>query len=140
MQFLLAIGAARREPVEFVELGNGDVLTKMAFTIKTQTPESVLSEILRSEQEGSEPAAVEPPPIPAAANADHAALFPPADVGERVAAWNRAHPIGSKLRSTVLDYSVLETKTEAVVLFGHRAAVYMKGYNGYFDLEELAPA
>ena len=140
MQFLLAIGAARREPVDFVELGNGDVLTKMAFTIKTQTPESVLSELLRSEQEGSEPAAVEPPPIPAAANADHDALFPPAEVGERVAAWNRAHPIGSKLRSTVLDYSVLETKTEAVVLFGHRAAVYMKGYNGYFDLEELAPA
>jgi malonyl CoA-acyl carrier protein transacylase len=23
--------------------------------------------------------------------------------------------------------------------FGHRAAIYMKGYNGYFDLDEIAP-
>jgi len=140
MQYLLATGAARREPVDFEELGNGDVLTKMAFTIKTQTPESVLSEILRSEQEASAPAEAEPPEIPVAADADHAAIVALADVGEKVAAWNKAYPIGSKLRSTVLDYSDLETTTEAVVLFGHRAAVYMKGYNGYFDLEELAPA
>ncbi len=31
----------------------------------------------------------------------------------------------------------LETRTKAVVLFGHRAAVYMKGYNGYFDIDEI---
>ena len=29
---------------------------------------------------------------------------------------------------------------QAVVLFGHRAAVCMHGYNGYFDLDELMPA
>jgi hypothetical protein len=33
----------------------------------------------------------------------------------------------------------LETRTEAKVLFGHRAAVYMKGHNGYFDLDEIVP-
>jgi hypothetical protein len=32
---------------------------------------------------------------------------------------------------------VLETKTKAVVLFGHRAAVYLEGYNGYFNLDEI---
>jgi malonyl CoA-acyl carrier protein transacylase len=26
-----------------------------------------------------------------------------------------------------------------MVLFGHRAAVYLQGYNGYFDLDEIAP-
>jgi hypothetical protein len=41
--------------------------------------------------------------------------------------------------SLVVNYNDLETRSEAVVLFGHRAAVYMKGYNGYFDLDEVAP-
>jgi hypothetical protein len=34
---------------------------------------------------------------------------------------------------------VMETKTEAMVLFGHRAAVYVKGFHGYFDLDEITP-
>lgn len=41
------------------------------------------------------------------------------------------------MKSLVFDYADLETRTEAMVLFGHRAAVYLKGYNGYFDLGEL---
>jgi hypothetical protein len=44
------------------------------------------------------------------------------------------------VKSTVAGYDALETRTEAMVLFGHRAAVYMKGYNGYFDLDEVVPA
>ncbi len=55
---------------------------------------------------------------------------------EKVNAWNKRYPIGTKVKSSFVDYEDLETKTEAVVLFGHRAAVYMKGYNGYFDLDE----
>jgi malonyl CoA-acyl carrier protein transacylase len=143
MQYLLAIGVGRGETVDFEEVGNGDILTKMAFTIKTQTPESVLEDILRREQVSAAPAEATPHAEPAAAQADHAghaAIAALADVREKVAAWNEAYPIGSRLTSTVLDYSELETKSEAVVLFGHRAAVYMQGYNGYFDLDELAPA
>ncbi|UII31913.1 hypothetical protein LVD17_26845 [Fulvivirga ulvae] len=32
-----------------------------------------------------------------------------------------------------------ETCTEVMVLFGHRAAIYMKDYNGYLDLKEVQP-
>jgi malonyl CoA-acyl carrier protein transacylase len=55
-------------------------------------------------------------------------------------AWNRQYPPGTRARSTVAGGQTLETSSEAVVLFDHRAAVYMKGYNGYFDLDELMPA
>ena len=63
-----------------------------------------------------------------------------ADVEYKVKEWNLNYPVGTKVKSTVMDYDLLETRTEAVVLFGHRAAVYVKDYNGYFDLDELAPA
>ncbi|MDO6526359.1 ACP S-malonyltransferase [Motilimonas sp. 1_MG-2023] len=58
---------------------------------------------------------------------------------EKVKNWNSALPIGSLVKSSVADYGELKTRTEAVVLFGHRAAVYMDGYKGYFDLDELTP-
>lgn len=48
-------------------------------------------------------------------------------------------PIGARFTSNVANYSELETRTKAIVLFGHRAAVYMKGHNGYFDLNEIVP-
>ena len=52
--------------------------------------------------------------------------------------WNKSHAIGTKVLSELYD-TELETRTEAILLFGHRAAVYMKNYNGYFDLRELKP-
>ncbi|HYD80787.1 MAG TPA: ACP S-malonyltransferase [Paucimonas sp.] len=144
MQYLLALGASKGEEVEFEELGNGDVLTRMAFTIKAQTPESVLQEIIRKEKALSEPKAEEKAEEKAGKEAaekfDHSIIVELTDVREKVAAWNRAYSIGTKVKSTVADYGDLETRTDAVVLFGHRAAVYMKGYNGYFDLNELTPA
>jgi len=60
-----------------------------------------------------------------------------ADPGQKVSAWNASHPVGTRVRSTIADYDDLETRTEAMLLFGHRAAVYMKGYHGYFDLDEV---
>lgn len=57
---------------------------------------------------------------------------------EMVEQWNNTYPIGTKIISDFYD-TELETRTEAMILFGHRAAVYMKGYNGYFDLRELKP-
>jgi malonyl CoA-acyl carrier protein transacylase len=131
MQYLLALGLAKGEDAEFEELGNGDVLTRMALTIKAQTPEAVLRAILAAEEDighTTEPAAAEP--AAAALMSAH----------DKVAAWNRTHRVGAQVKSTVAAYDALETRTEAMVLFGHRAAVYMQGYNGYFDLDELVPA
>jgi malonyl CoA-acyl carrier protein transacylase len=129
MQYLMALALAQGEEAEFEEVGNGDVLTRMAFTIKGQTPEALLRDILAAENVEARTAA---PAAPAAAAA--------ASVHDKVAAWNRAHRIGSRVKSTAAGYDALETRTEAMVLFGHQAAVYMQGYNGYFDLDELVPA
>lgn len=120
VQHLLAAAALRGEPAEFDEVGPGDVLTKLAFTIKAQTPDPV--------------AATAPAPAPVPASAPVPATAPAA---EKVLGWNRRHPVGTRVRSTLVADAELETRTEAVLLFGHRAAVYLKGFNGYFDLDEL---
>jgi malonyl CoA-acyl carrier protein transacylase len=53
-------------------------------------------------------------------------------------AWNRRHPVGTEVRSKVVPNKVLKTRTQAVLLFGRRAAVYLEGYKGFFDLNELS--
>lgn len=111
IQYLLALAVERGQEATFDELGPGDVLTRLVYTIRQ--PEQA------AEVDGSSTA-------PA-----------PADAAGKVAKWNRLHPVGTRVKSSTLDYPDLETRSEAMVLFGHRAAVYMKGYNGYFDLDEL---
>lgn len=98
---------------DFVEVGPRDVLTNMLNGIR----------------KAFKPRAVETPA------AKPASLTPE----QKVAAWNRAHRIGAKVRAKGYD-EPLSTKSEAVVLFGHRAAIYMQGYNGYFALDEIEPA
>jgi len=114
IQYLMALGTERGDTMQFEEVGYGDVLTRLAQTIRRQTP-------------------VKKPEMSVAPSKPGAAP-------EKVSAWNKKHPIGTRVKSLIADYANLETRTEAVVLFGHRAAVYMKGYNGYFDLDEIAPA
>lgn len=112
VQYLMQLAASRGDSIDLEEVGYGDVLTKIAVTIKQQTPPAVVSNQAPDRRTAA----------------------------EKVAAWNGRHPVGTKVRSLTADYGSLETRTSAVVLFGHRAAIYMKGYNGYFDLDELAPA
>ena len=109
----------------FEELGPGDVLTRLVYTTKTQTPPATLDQIIQEHRSGDVPATAAPTRLGAAQ--------------EKVIAWNKRHPIGTRLKSSIMDGDELEAETEAVVLFGHRAAVYMKGYKGYFDLDELTP-
>ncbi|HEY0837824.1 MAG TPA: ACP S-malonyltransferase [Azospirillum sp.] len=111
---------------EFIESGPGDVLTKLVRSIRSQYK-----------------------PAPATASAIAPAITPPPaavrrnggaeDAQQTVAAWNRSFPVGSRVRVKGYDDALI-TKTEAVVLFGHRAAVYMQGYNGYFALDDVEPA
>lgn len=135
IQYLLAVAARRGDTAEFEELSQGDVLTKMVYTIKAQTPQDVLDRFAAELQPpAQEPAAVDiivdTPPVDAA----------PVNAQDKVAAWNKRFAVGTKVKSSIADDTALETRTEAMVLFGHRAAVYMKGFNGYFDLDELTPA
>jgi malonyl CoA-acyl carrier protein transacylase len=112
----------RQGVTEFVELGPGDVLTKLIKGIRSQLKPDA------APPRAAEPAAAAPVRKPSSA-----------DPQQRVADWNRSYPVGTVVR--VKGYSQpLATKTEAVVLFGHRAAIYMQGYNGYFALDEVEPA
>ncbi|EDP94620.1 ACP S-malonyltransferase [Kordia algicida OT-1] len=113
--------------MEFEELGVGDVLTKLSGYIK------------RDFAKKEKASTVEKPVKKSEAKKVKTAKKPSGDSLELVAQWNASNPVGTKVKSDFYD-SELETRTEAMVLFGHRAAVYMKGYNGYFDLREVTPA
>ncbi|MGN6152100.1 MAG: ACP S-malonyltransferase [Lysobacteraceae bacterium] len=137
---------ARADDMEFVEVGHGDVLAKMILKIRQ----------LAKAADKAAPAPAAPAPkaatvaTPAAAPAPAAAAKPAEPVGtgadriaaaeHKVAEWNSRHPVGTRVRSTSMAQDDLATRTPAVVLFGHRAAVYMEGFNGYFDLDELSVA
>ncbi len=133
VQYLLALALARSrgKGAEFEELGHGDVLTKLVETIRRQTPDDVLDGFFPAQQAAGSANT---------SNVDAPAAAPTNVAAEKVRSWNVRHPVGTRVKSTIMDDGELETRTEAVLLFGHRAAVYMKGYNGYFDLEEVVPA
>jgi malonyl CoA-acyl carrier protein transacylase len=128
IQYLMA----RSEQMEFEEIGVGEVLSKLARAIRAQVAAAKPAQILV-------PAAA-PVTAPAIATARPAARATRADAAQLVRDWNSKYPIGTAVKSSLPGYEQLQTRTEAVTLFGHRAAVYLQGYNGYFDLEELQPA
>lgn len=97
---------------DFTEIGPGNVLSKLIPSIK--------------EYHASTQAVTPQTPTKALSATD------------MIAAWNQRYPIGTKVN--VAGYNEpLTTKTEAMLLFGHRAAIYLSGYNGYFALAEVTP-
>lgn len=129
--------------MEIEELGVGDVLTKLTRYIKrdyekntnvkseskvetikekeTQTIQESTDETIKTEKNDKSKTMTK------------TVLLDPKKLVEQ---WNNEHPIGTKVISDFYE-NQLETRSEATILFGHRAAVYMKGYNGYFDLREI---
>lgn len=111
----------------FEEIGHGAVLTK------------ILQQILKEPCEPAKPVTVQVEQADNQVVADPGnRQAPPKTAAEKVADWNRKYQIGTKVKSTIIEDTDLETRTQAVVLFGHRAAVYLAGYQGYFDLDELS--
>lgn len=114
---------------EFLEIGPKDVLTKLIASIRR-------THVGRKAPEPA-PSISETPP----------AVFPPREAAmenqsvemsarDRVEQWNRHHKVGARVK--VKGYpEILRTRTHAQVLFGHRAAIYLQGYNGYFALEDV---
>lgn len=126
MHFLLQQG-----DMEFIELGPGDVLTKLISSIKSRFKPN-------TEAQNSQPNPVPEPPgkqAPAQAAPAQGLKTPQQKVND----WNQYYPIGTQVSVKGYD-EILTTKTQAVILFGHRAAIYMQGYNGYFALDEVEPA
>ncbi len=130
VSYLLALGSDG-DPMHFEEIGHGDVLTRLVKSIRDY--------IAKNAARVPEAAASVTAPIIAAVAAPVAGGSG-MSADQKVAAWNQRHAVGTRVRSSLMDDATLETRTEAVVLFGHRPAVYVKGYNGYFDIDELAPA
>lgn len=130
VQYLLALENGG-DPMQFEEIGHGDVLTRLIKSIRDYLAKNVAK--------ATHAAAPETAPIIATAAAP-AAVGDGMTAEQKVAAWNQRHAIGTRVRSSLMDDATLETRTEALVLFGHRPAVYLKGYNGYFDIDEIAPA
>lgn len=142
------------DAMEFVEIGHGDVLAKMIIKIKQiaakaaaeQTPPPAKVEEKAEVPNVDAVDTVVAAPASAAGDAGgahgasnggaHNDRFALAE--QKVAAWNKRHPVGTGVKSLVAEHGALITRTPAVVLFGHRAAVYMEGFNGYFDLDELS--
>ncbi|GGX32848.1 ACP S-malonyltransferase [Aquimarina muelleri] len=124
--------------MEFEELGVGDVLTKLIgyikkdYTKKTNTQSEEKIKIVAEKD-------IETKSDKKSSSETKAKEKKQLDPAELVEQWNQVYPIGTKVISDFYD-TELETRTEAVMLFGHRAAVYMKNYNGYFDLREVRPA
>ena len=139
------------DAMEFVEIGHGDVLAKMIVKIRQIAAKAA------AEQAPQPAQAEKKPEVPSVDAVVAASISAAVDAGgahgdsngvtrddrfalaeQKVAAWNSRHPVGTGVKSVVAEHGALITRTPAVVLFGHRAAVYMEGFNGYFDLEELS--
>jgi malonyl CoA-acyl carrier protein transacylase len=118
MQFLLEKGVT-----EFVELGPGDVLTKMVRSIKSQFKPQPAKTMI--EPKVIESLAIEPIGFKSSKTPQ-----------QNITEWNASHRIGTQVKVVGYD-TLLTTKTQAMLLFGHRAAIYMQGYNGYFALDEI---
>ncbi|CAM2010005.1 ACP S-malonyltransferase [Acanthopleuribacter pedis] len=128
MRYLMQQG----EP-EFEEVGHGNVLTKILAKIRAAEPPPAAT---APPVQATATRIETPPPEPIAVQTTSEAT-PPQSAQEKVNNWNRRHGLGTRVISDIIKDQPLETRTEAVVLFGHRAAVYLKGYNGYFDLDEI---
>ena len=134
------------DEMAFIEIGHGDVLAKMILKIKQiaakaaadKAPPAPAPVAEKTESPSAETAS--PLPVKAAVDAGNAHGDRLALAEQKVASWNSRHPIGTRAKSLVAEHGDLTTRTSATVLFGHRAAVYMEGFNGYFDLDELAAA
>lgn len=112
----------RQGEMEFEELGPGQVLTRLIAKIVAEAPAVRHEDI--DLKAGDKEGRTEYKRIIEATY-------------QKIEAWNKRYPVGTKV--TCSGYDHLKTRTEAMVLFGHRAAIYIEGYNGYFALDEVTP-
>lgn len=125
IQYLLTKGETL-----FEELGVGNVLTKLLTDIKKHPLPSATSQ-----PDVTTPAMPERPAAMPHTDREQAL----AELQKKINEWNHNYPIGTQVKTASLDRPIA-TKTQAMMLFGHRAAIYLEGYNGYFELCDVQPA
>lgn len=138
IQYLMNLDDNPTNAMEFKEIGYGNTLTKMVDKLKKEITESFnkyKSPVRETHQESQQPIATAHDSF----KNEHKVPKDSNEAEKKVSAWNQKYPIGTKVTSSIMENNELETRTEAIVLFGHRAAIYLSGYNGYFDLDEINP-
>jgi malonyl CoA-acyl carrier protein transacylase len=144
IQYLMKLAEQKESSMQFEEVGNNDVLTKIVDTLKRELAPIPVKEQTAQPTDKKETSqkTVRTKNVETPSEAKEIKKKEKLDaisVEEKVSSWNAKYPVGTKAKSKVIEGEELETRTEAVILFGHRAAVYMKDYNGYFDLNEVVP-
>ncbi|MEX3581381.1 MAG: ACP S-malonyltransferase [Burkholderia sp.] len=127
IHYLLALGQS-----EFLELGTGQVLTRLLVDIRKHAPAVAAS-----------PAVAPTPVAVAAASTAPSVLVYDRErelrrLQQRIDDWNRRYPVGTRVQVDRYQQQLV-TRTPAMSLFGHRAAIYLEGYNGYFELADVHP-
>lgn len=134
--------------VEFIEMGVGDVLTKLIGKIRFEyNKKNDSKKVVEKKESGSKVESKEKKSVSVKKSDSKGVQSGKTDTwydksnsaDQLVEKWNKEFPVGTKVKSKFYE-EILETRTEATTLFGHRAAVYIKDYNGYFDLTEVEPA
>lgn len=114
IEYLLNLCGDKGITMDFEEIGHGEVLTKLLRTIKNEVPQREKS-----------------------TSTEYQAFKTNAAVNSLVSDWNHRNPIGTKVNSIHAQFQQLETRSLAKALSENKAVVYMKGYYGYFSLDEL---
>ncbi len=115
---------------DFEELGPGDVLSKLVMKNLEHRAETVAFAA-----SNAAPVSQAPQRTGRSGPGDDVAR---GAARQAVEAWNQRHDVGTRVRVHGFD-GVLETRTEALVVLGCRAAIYMKRYKGYFPLDDVTP-
>lgn len=139
--------------ITFEEIGHSQVLSKMIESIrkaevlpvkKLAEPSSnedgavyAMSRRTRTQPKGFDADVVEEGKIERSRPISDAQseLLSPCDLVKK---WNKSYRIGDKVRARIVASVILETRTEAILLFKNKAVVYLKGYSGYFEIQELS--
>lgn len=120
--------------LELEEIGQGHVLTNLQRKIKRDYKEVLEQDVREQELVDSKVKETEVIETPK-----------PKTAKEQVEEWNSKYPIGTlvtyrnDVRGDGEELKKGKTRTQAKVLFGHRAAIYLEGYKGYFTLSDLQP-
>ncbi len=138
IQYLL-----ERDEVEFEELGVGDVLKKLVKTIQQdfiameQNKKMIPSSTHTQSSQENEPEIANTTSVKSTEiNGRTSQKIETEALHKSIIDWNNTFPIGTRVN--VKGYEdKLRTSTCAKLLFGHRAAIYMDGYNGYFSLDDV---
>lgn len=122
---------------EFIECGPGDVLTKLVRGIRAQPQTKKADSAPVESGKSAVPTGAGHAPVEPSTTVSREQ--PSANPAAEVSAWNDAYPVGTPV-NIVGQKGSSKTRSPATLLFGHRAAVYLEGYQGYFALSDVTPA